>query len=136
MDVEKHGGVYPHAGGRLTTTEILRRAGKSEAYLRKTDQPSLIELKQRVQDFVDQANKLIAQGARSIRRNVTDKVREAEAELKLVKQAYSQAEQEYNDTLKKLEIAEKTIEELRGQNTALRKELSDKTVVELYPAHG
>jgi hypothetical protein len=131
--VEENGGVYPCDGGRVTIAEVLHQAGRSEAYLRKTDQPSLIELRQRVQDFVDRANKLTAQGARSIRTNATDTAREAQAELKLVMGAYADAEREYSDARKQLEIAEKTIEELRAQNTMLQKKLDDEKVVELRP---
>ncbi|WP_407116142.1 hypothetical protein [Bradyrhizobium sp. LMG 9283] len=38
--VEANGGGYP--GGRVSIAQVLRQAGKSEAYLRKTDQPSVI----------------------------------------------------------------------------------------------
>lgn len=127
--VEENGGEYP--GGRVSMAEILREAGKSEAYLRKTNQPSVVELKQRVQDFVDRANKLMEQSARSIRANETDRVRDAEAELKRVQQAYAEAEVEYADTRKHLEIAEKTIEELRAEIAMLRKKLPDENVIEL-----
>ena len=75
-----------------------------------------------MQDFVDQANNLIAQGTCSIRHGGTERAREAEAELKQVRQAYAEAEQEYADlkqryaaALEKLETAERTIEELRAR---------------------
>jgi len=129
VDVEKHGGVYPHAGGRVTMAEVLRRAGKSEAYLRK-DHPNLRELKEEVETFVDRANTLVAQGARTIRRNITDRVTEAKAEADRVRQAYAEAELEHNETLNKLAEAEKTIEELQAANAKLLQELAGKTVVQ------
>ncbi|WP_407116143.1 hypothetical protein [Bradyrhizobium sp. LMG 9283] len=86
-----------------------------------------------MQDFVDRANKLIEQGARSIRESETNRVRDAQAELKRVQQAYAEAELEYADTRKHLEIAEKTIEELRSEITVLRTKLSAEKVIKLNP---
>jgi hypothetical protein len=127
--VEANGGEYP--GGRVSIAGVLREAGKSEAYLRKTDQPSVIELRQRVQDFVDRANMLIEQGARSIRKSETDRVRDAQADLKRVQQAYAEAEVEYADTRTQLAIAEKTIEALRSEITILRTKPFDEKVIKL-----
>ncbi|MGY4432729.1 chromosome segregation ATPase [Bradyrhizobium sp. F1.13.1] len=127
--VEANGGEYP--SGRVSIAEVLREAGKSEAYLRKTDQPSVIELRQRVQDFVDRANTLIERGASTIRQIETDRVRDAQAELKRTQQAYAEAEVEYADARKQLEIAEKTIEEMRSELTMLRAKLSDEKVINL-----
>ena len=131
--VEANGGEY--LGGRVSIAEVLREAGKSEAYLRKKDQPSVIELRQRVKDFVDRANMLIEQGARSIRQVETDRVRDAQDELKRVQQVYAEAELEYADTRKRLETAEKTIEELRSEITTLRTTLYDEKVVKLNSKH-
>jgi hypothetical protein len=137
-DVEN--GSYLHPGEKVTVAEVLRRANKSEAYLRKVDQPGIAELKQSVQDFVDRANKLIGQGACSIRNDGTERAREMEAELKLVRQAYAEAELEYSDlkhryaaAVKKLETAEKTIEELRAENGALQGRASTEKVIKLKP---
>ena len=130
-DVEKNAGVYPFAGGKITMAEVLRRAGKSEGYLRKSEPASLLELKEEVQDFVDRASRLISQGARNIRKDVTDRVREAQAELDLVRQAYHETELQFSDTLNLLQNAERTIEELRAEKNALLKKLADKTVVDL-----
>jgi flagellar motility protein MotE (MotC chaperone) len=134
-------GLYPHAGEKVTVAEVLRRANKSEAYLRKVNQPGIAELKQRVQDFVDRANKLIGQGACSIRNARTERVCEAEAELKLVRQAYAEAELEHSDlkqryaaALKKLEEAKKTIEELRAGNGVLQERSSTAKLIQLKPS--
>jgi hypothetical protein len=130
-DVEKHAGIYPLAGGRITTAEVLLRAGKSEAYLRKKNQLGLLELKEEVENFVDRANALIARGARSIRKNITDRIAAAKSEADAVKQAYAEAELELGDTLKKLQLAEKTVEELRAENRALQQQLAGNKVVKL-----
>jgi beta-phosphoglucomutase-like phosphatase (HAD superfamily) len=129
--VEANGGSYP--GGRVSIAGVLREAGKSQAYLRKTDQPSVIELRQLVKDFVDRANMLIEQGAHSIRQIETDRVLDARAELKRVQQAYAEAELEYADTRKELEIARKTIEELRSEIAVLCTSRSDEKVITLKP---
>ncbi|OSI73300.1 hypothetical protein BSZ22_07800 [Bradyrhizobium canariense] len=119
-------GVYRYSGEKVTIAEVLRRAQKSAAYLRK-DQPGVAKLRERVQDFVDRANKLIRQGACSMRNDGVERAGEAASELKLVRQAYAEAEQEYSDlkqryaeVLNNLEAAEKTIEELRAEKSAVR----------------
>jgi DNA repair exonuclease SbcCD ATPase subunit len=126
IEREVEQGLYPHA--KVTVAQLLDRAKKGAAYLRKANQPGIAELKQRVQDFVDRANKLMGQGVCSIRKDGTDRAREADAELKLVRQAYAEAEQEYSDLkqryaalLKKLETAERTIDELRAENGTLER---------------
>jgi len=132
-DVEKHGGVYPYAGGKISCAEVLRRAGKSPAYLRKKEPPALVKLRDEVDAWVDRVTKDIAADARIVRKKVTDRVLEARSELNLVRQAYAETELELSDMQADLRNAEKTIEQLRGENTTLLKKLSGKTVFELTP---
>lgn len=140
-DVEN--GLYRDRGERVTVAEVLSRAEKSEAYLRRANQPGIAELRRRVQGFVDRANNLIGQGIRSIRHSGTERAREAEAELKQVRQAYAEAEQEYADlkqryaaALEKLETAERTIEELRAEYGAPPERPSTAKVVGFKPTGG
>lgn len=131
-DVEKNNGIYPFAGGRITVAEVLRRSGKSEGYLRKTEQqPALAELKREIETFVERASARIAKGARTIRRAVSDRVDEANDEVRQIKQTWAEAELEHNEALNKLAQAEKTIEQLEAENATLLKKLAGKTVVEL-----
>ena len=136
-DIEKNDGeekdiLYPFAGGRITIAEVLRRSGKSEAYLRKADrQPALADLKREIEAFVDRANALILKGAPSIRRAVSDRVNDANDNVRQIKQAWAEAELEHNETLNKLAKAEKTIEYLTAENASLLKKLAGKTVVDL-----
>jgi DNA repair exonuclease SbcCD ATPase subunit len=129
--------------GRVTVAEVLNRAEKSEAYLRRANQPGIAELRRRVQDFVDRANNLIGQGACSVPHSGTERAREAEAELEQVRQAYAEAEQEYADlkqryaaALEKLETTERTIEELRAGYGARPERPSTAKVIGFKPTGG
>ncbi|WP_426532783.1 hypothetical protein [Bradyrhizobium sp. McL0615] len=128
---------------RITVAEVLSRAEKSEAYLRRADQPGIAELRRRVQDFVDRANNQIGQSTGSIRHNRTERARDAEAELEQVRQAYAEAEQEYADlkqryaaALEKLEAAERAIEELRAEYGARPERPSTAKVIGFKPTGG
>ena len=129
-DVEKNRGVYPHANGRISRQEVLKRAGKSPSYLNKSDD-HIVELRNDVDDFVERARKRALKGAKSIRKAVTERVEQAQDEAEMVRQAWHEAELEHNETLIELEQARLEIKKLQEANTALLKELSEKTVVDL-----
>jgi chromosome segregation ATPase len=131
VEIEKNGGVYPYAAGRISAAEVLRRSGKSEGYLRKSEPPELVDLRNEVDDWVERVTAAVAAGARVVRKNVTDRVRAAQDELELVKDNYHLAELELSDARAELRTANKTIEELRAENAALMKKLAGKTVVDL-----
>lgn len=129
-DVEKNNGLYPLNGGKITIEEILRRAGKSLAYLRKSDE-HIVDLKLEVDAFLERARTRIAQGARSIRRTVNERAEEARADAERTRQAYAEAELEHQNTLKELETARIEIDQLQAQNVALLSELAEKTIVKI-----
>ncbi len=131
VDIEKHRGIYPYSEGRISAAEVLRRAGMSEAYLRKREPPSLVHLKKEVDSWVERVTAEIATGARVVRRKITRRIESAEAELNSVRQAYAEAELQHNETILELNTAHAEIEKLRMKIADLLKELSDKTVVEL-----
>lgn len=142
IEREVENGLYRDRG-RVTVAEVLSRAEKSEAYLRRANQPGIAELRRRVQDFVDRANNLMAQGTCSIRHSGTERAREAEAELERVRQAYAEAELEYADlnqryaaALEKLETAERTIGELRAEYGAPGETPSTAKVIGFKPTGG
>ncbi len=73
IDLERHGGVYPYAGGRLTAEEVLRRAGLNRALLQKPRHTDLksdlkawlldIKKKQLKKSFADMTYYTAASGA-------------------------------------------------------------------------
>lgn len=129
-DVEKNKGIYPLANGRISRKEVLRRAGKSPSYLNKSDE-HIVELRRDVDAFVDRACKLAIQGAKSIRKTVTERVEASRDEADIIRQAWHEAELEHVETLAELEKARREVKELQATNTSLLKELSDKTVVDM-----
>lgn len=91
-EIEKHGGVYPYQGGRLTAAEVLRRAGLDGKLLGKSRHKSL---RDNVNRWVENAKKTLAQGKRTVRRAVTERATRAERELELTRQRFAEAELEY-----------------------------------------
>jgi septation ring formation regulator EzrA len=130
-DIERNDGVYPYAQGKVSSAEVLRRAGKSEAYLRKKEPPELVELKDEVEDWVVRVTKAMAAGAKVVRRKITERVEHVRGELAQVRQNYIASEILLSETQADLGKAEKKIEELEARNAALLRELADKTVVDL-----
>lgn len=130
-DIEKNGGIYPFADGRLSTAEVLRRAGKSEAYLRKTGSEELTSLKKEVDAWVDRVLSAIGSGVRIVRRNITARMQSINVELHLLRQAYAEAELEHSETLRALASAQREVSDLKARNDSLMRELSSKTVIDL-----
>lgn len=91
-EVEKHGGVYPYQGGRLTAAEVLRRAGLDSKLLAKSRHRAL---RDEVNQWVADAKRRLIQGKRSVRKAVTERATRSEKELELVRQQYAEAELEY-----------------------------------------
>ncbi|MGV7219554.1 hypothetical protein [Bradyrhizobium sp. UFLA05-112] len=132
-DIERNDGVYPYAQGKVSAAEVLRRAGKSEAYLRKKEPPELVELKDEVDAWAARVTKAMAAGAKVVRRKITERVGQVQDELAQVRQNYIASEILLSETQADLEKAEKKISELEARNAALLKELAGKTVVDLPP---
>jgi hypothetical protein len=125
-DVAAHGGVYPFNDGRITVQEVLRRANLSKAALEKAHHRVL---KEAVTDWVALSSRKIARGVKSIRKVVTQRVDDANDQVRQIQQAWAEAELEYIDA--QLEIARLTRDNaaLRREVDTLRETLSDHTIV-------
>lgn len=130
-DVEANKGIYPLNDGRITLQEVLRRADLSSAALEK---PHHRAFKGEVTDWVTGANKRIARGARTIRKVVTERVDDANAEIKAIRQAWTEAELEYVEG--RGEVAKLTTENaaLARQVQQLKAELAGRNVIPLNGA--
>lgn len=130
-DVEANKGIYPLNDGRITMQEVLRRADLSSAALEK---PHHRDFKGEVTDWVAGANRRIARGARTIRKVVTERVDDANAEIKAIRQAWTEAELEYVDG--RGELAKLTTEKaaLMREVQQLRAELAGRNVIPLTGA--
>lgn len=130
-DVEANKGIYPLNDGRITLQEVLRRADLSSAALEK---PHHSAFKGEVTDWVVGANKRIARGARTIRKAVTERVDDANAEIKAIRQAWTEAELEYVEG--RGEVAKLTTENaaLARQVQQLQAELAGRNVIPINKA--
>ncbi|SNT59565.1 hypothetical protein SAMN05216374_5450 [Tardiphaga sp. OK246] len=130
-DIERNGGIYPYANGRVSVAEVVRRAGKSNAYLRRNGSEQLLNLRQEVAVWVIRVNSAIVNGASVVRKMITVRVREAKDELANVRQAYAEAELVLSETLAELQTCHQEIKELRAANASLIEAQSNGTIISL-----
>jgi hypothetical protein len=127
-DVQTNGGIYPLNNGVISVQELLRRAGKSAGYLEKKT-VRIVALKADVTKWIDLINRKTVRGAKFIKRTVTERVDEANEEVREIRQAWTEAELEYWVTQDKLKAARATIADLQKQNASLLAQNSGTKVV-------
>jgi hypothetical protein len=127
-DVQANGGIYPLNKGVISIQELLRRAGKSAGYLEKKN-ARIVALKADVTKWIDSINSKVVRGAKFIKRTVTERVDEANEEIREIRQARTEAELEYWITQDKLKAALATIADLQKQNASLLAQNSATKVV-------
>ena len=93
-DIERNDGIYPHATGKVTAAEVLRRAGLDTALLQKDRHRNLrIE----VNAWVKSVHVRLRRGAKVIRKAVTERVDAARSEADEIRQRWTEAELVYNE---------------------------------------
>lgn len=127
-DVQANGGIYPLNKGVISIQELLRRAGKSAGYLEKKT-VRMVALKADVTKWINSINSKIVRGAKFIKRTVTERVDEANEEVKKIRQAWTEAELEYLVTRGELKAAQAIIADLQKQNASLLAQNSGAKVV-------
>jgi hypothetical protein len=117
-DAQANGGIYPLNNGVISIQELLRRAEKGAGYLeKKTDR--IIALKKDVTKWIASINSKVVRGAKFIRHTVTERVDDANEEVREIRQAWTEAELKYWVTQDKLKAAQATIADLQKQNASL-----------------
>lgn len=132
LEIDGNDGIYPYNDGKLTVDELLRRAGKSAAYLQKKI-PKIEALKKEVNEWIRRVKGQAAIGAPSVRKAVNERVNAAKQELTDLRQAYSESELLLTSVTAKLAEAAKKVDRLEQENADLLKKLAGKTVVEFKP---
>ncbi|MEI4522053.1 hypothetical protein [Pseudomonas sp. CCNWLW23] len=122
-DIEENDGLYPYNNGKLSLAEVCRRASIHKVTLQggKHNSTTKVVLKEWLQNL----NKLVAVGAKTVRKRVTASADEW-------RNRYFEIARKYNEMYAinivsmqaKLETAESRIVELESENVALRKKLS------------
>jgi hypothetical protein len=131
-EIDANTGIYPYNDGKLTVDELLRRAGKSPAYLQKNTS-KIKALKIDVNAWIKRVKGQAATGAPSVRREVNARVKAANQQLDDIRQHYHEAELQLTRVTAELADATRKIGELEKKNTELLKQLAGKTVVSLKP---
>jgi hypothetical protein len=127
-DMEKYGGVYPHAGGRLSTDEVLKRAGLNRALLQK---PRHKTLKDEVNKWLKEIKKKQLKGKKVVRKAVTERADNAEDDLALIRQRWTEAELEFIEQANEITRLTRKCAELEEEIEILKIEASRKKVAQL-----
>lgn len=116
-DIEVNDGVYPYSGGRLTSAEVLRRAGLDRAILQK---PRHHELRATVNNWVARSQKRIVQGSKSIRKTVSGRLDETKTEIARIRQSWAEAELFYIDQHRQIDELQRRCRQLEQELHELR----------------
>jgi hypothetical protein len=126
-------GIYPErSDGRVTKQLLLDKAGRSSSYLEKPT-PKMKAFKREVNAWIKKMQQASPGNVDAIRRKVTHKAEMAREETRALRQVYAEAQLLHAQTISDLDKARRTIEELRGQNAALLKQLAGKKVTPIDP---
>lgn len=130
LDIEANERIYPYNGGRVTQSEVCRRAGIRKATLQ--GKAHKLSTKLSVDAFVAKIRTLAIKGAKSVRRNVTDRANYWKDAHREIADAYRVDALRYEvglQTLKKLEAEMQPLRqqnwELQDQNAELLKQNAD-----------
>lgn len=126
LDIEANDGLYPYAGGEISTAEVLRRAGKSDTALQK---PRHREFRDEVNAWVEEIRGKVRKGAKVVRRAVTERATAAEDELRMLRQRWVEAELEYVETASRVAVLEQRCALLEDENASLRLKATGANVV-------
>jgi hypothetical protein len=116
-DIERNDGLYPYSNGEVTTAEVLRRAGLSEALLQKARHG---QTRREVAVWVARIRKRIVLGAKVVRKAVSERSEAAEAQVREVLQRLTETELEYVESLRRISELEQMCAHLQAQLDRVR----------------
>lgn len=131
IDLERHDGVYPYAGGRLTAEEVLRRAGLNRALLQK---PRHADLKSDLKAWLLDIKKKQLKGKKIVRKAVTERADNAEGEINRIRQRWAEAELEFVEQANEIARLNRKCAELEKEIRILRSAV--KSGQEVNPVEG
>ncbi|CAG9226152.1 hypothetical protein PSAB6_460007 [Paraburkholderia sabiae] len=118
LDIEANERIYPYNGGRVTQAEVCRRAGIRKATLQGDAHKLTTKLV--VNEFVARIRTLAIKGARSVRRNVTDRANYWKDAHRQIADAYRIDALRYEAGLTELEKLKAESRPLQQQNAELQ----------------
>jgi hypothetical protein len=132
-DIERNEGIYPFADGVVSSAEVLRRAGLSAAALQKKQHR---ELRDGVNAWVAGIASKLARGATVVRRAVTERVDDANEEVRRIRQRWVEADLEYTDTTRENADLKNEVAKLKAENAQLRLALAGANVLQIRTPGG
>jgi len=131
-EIDRNGGLYPFNNGILNGIELLKRAGKSPAYLQKKTE-KIRALKTEVNAWLKRVSSDIPVNTTSIRREVNRREKEIVAALSASRQAYAELELEFAQITADLAEANQKISTLQKDIATLAVRLAGETITQLRP---
>lgn len=125
-DIERNKGIYPFANGVVSSAEVLRRAGLSAAALQK--QPHH-ELRDEVNAWVAGTASKLARGVKVVRRAVTERVDQANDDIRRIRQRWLEADLVYTDMVLENSKLKQETSRLKAQNAQLKAALAGENVL-------
>ena len=123
-DIEGSDGLYPYNKGRVTTSEVLRRAGVSAALMQGTAHKNTTRFE--VSEFLARITARMIAGHKRVRRAVTDRADEWKTLYQELQSGWAVAELEYV-------ARQQQVADLQGQVAALQKQLAEARMEAVAP---
>lgn len=114
-DVDENAGLYPFNGGRISQSEVCRRAGVSKVTLQGKGHKGTTKVW--VDKWVERVQAQVVSGKRSVRKTITGRVESLKA-------AHAKIANKWHVAQLSFDSAQNRIRELETENAALREQLS------------
>lgn len=131
--IEKSQELYPWNGGRVTNSEVLRRAGLDRAILQKSRHR---ELRDEVNIWVHTVSKRMISGSKVVRKAVSERVDTAKSEANEIRQRWAEAELIYIDQEAQIRDLAARCDTLEQENARLRASIAGENVVPIVGREG
>lgn len=130
LEIEENAGIYPFHGGRLSLSEVCRRAGVHKVTLHGPSHETTSKLK--VQKWLDELKKKLITGRKTVRKTVTARADDWQARYKDVANKFNEMYAiEVISKDKALNEAQERIAILEAENLRLQTALSNRVVVQM-----
>lgn len=130
LEIDKNEGIYPYRGGRLSLSEVCRRAGVHKVTLQ--GETHNMTTKTTVEQWIASLEKKIVTGQKSVRKTVTARADDWEAQYKALARRFNEIYAiEVIGKNKALKEAIDRVELLEAENIRLKMELSQGKVISI-----
>lgn len=130
LDIEQNEGIYPLNGGRISLSEVCRRAGVHKVTLQGLSHKNTT--KPLIETWLKRVHGHLITGSKSVRKSVTSRANDWEKKYRAIAHKFNEMYAiEIIERDHKLEQAKKLIDELEAENRKLTATISGGKVIPL-----